>query len=441
MAKELAISLTKSQTEFYKLLQDLDVTYPAFSGGPGTGKSYLMDLSAVTLGMHSSQANIYIYAPEHHHIRTIHVPMVEYWLDAFKIKHKPYNKQENKIEVTAANCGSFYFKPMDNANALVGYESYAAFIDELDTLDENNASDIWNAVIKRNRQQPTDVPKEYRVYDEERDMWVCANKIATFSTPEGYNFCYKKWGLDPKPGYQVVFGDTRDNPYATKQYIQSIFDMYPEYIAESYISGHWVNMRSSSVYFNYDPELHDSFEEILPGENLYIGCDFNVDNTSATIFVKRKGKEWHAVEELCGLKDAATLAEIVHNVYAKIGHKIYIYPDSTGKARSNANASISAINELEAKGFVIKANGHNFLVKDRVNAANNAFKQGWVFVNRRNCPMVSRCLSNQPYGKNNEPCKKTGYDHQNDATTYPLVFELGLRPKLFNIPFAYTYKS
>lgn len=390
--------------------------------------------------MRSKEANIYIYAPQHHHIRTIEVPNVLYWLRQFKLKHKPYNKHEGVIEVESPNCGNFYFKPMDDPSALVGYQSYAALVDELDVLDEDKAGEIWKAVLSRNRQQPKGVSDEHKTYDARLQKKMCSNIAAAFTTPEGYRFCYKKWELERPEGYEQVKGCTLDNPEASSAYIQDVRDSHPPHIAEAYLRGEFINMQSTAVYFNYNPELHNSFEEVRPKEPLYIGCDFNVDNTSATVFVKRNGNEWHAVDELSGVRDAATLAQLIDNKYASKGHRITMYPDSSGKARSNANASMSAISELEAKGFQIKANGHNFPIEDRVNATNNAFLKGWLYINQRNCPATTRCLVNQPYDKNGKPCKKTGYDHQNDATTYPIVFELGLRPKLFSIPFSFAQK-
>ena len=432
--------MTQSQLNFYSLIQNPEINHPLFVGGPGCGKSFILALSAVTLAMRSKEAHIYIYAPQHHHIRTIEVPNVVYWLKQFKIKHKQYNKHEGVIEVDSPNCGNFYFKPMDDASALVGYQSYAALVDELDTLDEDKAHEIWKAVLSRNRQQPANVDESHKVWDQRLQRKVCANIAAAFTTPEGYRFCYKKWELENPEGYSQVKGCTLDNPQASSAYIQDVRDSYAPHIAEAYLNGEFINMQSTAVYFNYDPVLHDSFEEIYRGEPLFIGCDFNVDNTSATVYIKRNGKEWHAVDEFSGVRDSATLAKMIFDKYASKGHRIVMYPDSSGKARSNANASVSAISELTARGFLVRANGHNFPIEDRVNATNNAFLKGWLFINQRNCPNTTRCLVNQPYDKNGKPCKKTGYDHQNDATTYPIVFELGLRPKIFKIPFSFAQK-
>lgn len=442
MTAELKICLTNSQADFVDLALSKNCYNPLFVGGPMCGKSFILGFVAVLFGQHSKHANIYIYAPQHHHIRTIEVPNVIYWLDQFKIKHKGYNSHENMIKVDSPNCGNFYFKTMDSpAESYVGYESYVALVDELDTLPLEKADEVYRYIALRNRQQLDDISEEYRVVEESTGKSVCMNKILTFTTPEGFNFCYQTWEMSNNPDYQIVRGCTADNPKCTEKYLQSVYDRFPAHIAEKYLNGCFVNMQSLAVYFNYDPELHDSFEEIRPGENLYIGCDFNVENTAATIFVKRD-KEWHAVDELTGLRDAATLADSIDRLYQKKGHKIFMYPDCSGVNRSNANASsMSAIQELKNKGFVIRANSKNFPVEDRINATNNAFMKCLVKINQRKCPTVSRCLINQAYDKNGKPDKKSGYDHSNDATTYLIVYELGLRSKLFSIPFSFAQKS
>jgi hypothetical protein len=44
-------------------------------------------------------------------------------------------------------------------------------------------------------------------------------------------------------------------------------------------------------------------------------------------------------------------------------------------------------------------------------------------VNDVQCPETARCLEQQAYDKNGEPDKQTGFDHQNDATGYPIAYE------------------
>jgi len=423
------ITLTESQSKFL----NLECDFPLFVGGPGCGKSYLLGLAAVSDALHSKDADVYIYAPENHHIRTIEVPNVLYWLDVMKIKNKGYNKQENCIITEDPRCGNFYFKNMETAATMVGYESYAAHVDELDTLDEKKAAEIWRQILMRNRQQPKGVPQHNLRWDGEKESWFAINRARAYTTPEGYKFCYKTWELEGHVDYQQVKGRTADNPALPSKYVQSIRDRYPEHIAEAYLNGEFCNMESLAVYYNYDPDLHLSFEEVKVGEALYIGCDFNVDNTSATVYVRRNGgKEWHAVDEFVGVRDSATLAHDIANRYS--GHRIVMYPDASGRSGSNANnANLSSIQELERKGFTIRAPKKNFYVEDRINAMNKGLAEGRVFINRVKCPTVARCLINQPYDKHGKPCKKTGYDHQNDATTYPIVFEMGAAKSLYKV--------
>jgi hypothetical protein len=423
------ISLTESQNAFLELTCD----YPLFVGGPGCGKSYLLGLAAVSDALHSPEANVYIYAPENHHIRTIEVPNVLNWLEVLKIKNKGYNKQENCIITEDPRCGNFYFKNMETAATIVGYESYTAHVDELDTLDEKKADEIWRAILMRNRQQPKGVPEEHKRFDDQKGEAYCINRARVYTTPEGYKFCYKNWELREHSDYQQVKGRTQDNPSLPSKYVDSIKDRYPSHVADAYLEGQFVNMESLAVYYNYDPSVHMSFEEVKKGEPLYIGCDFNVDNTSATVYVRRDGgREWHAVDEFVGVRDAATLAHDIANRYKD--HHITMYPDASGRARNNASsANLSSIQELQRKGFTIRANKKNFLVDDRINCANKAFSEGTLLVNQVKCPTTSRCLVNQPYDKHGKPCKKTGYDHQNDATTYPIVYEMGVSKSLYKI--------
>ena len=69
-------------------------------------------------------------------------------------------------------------------------------------------------------------------------------------------------------------------------------------------------------------------------------------------------------------------------------------------------------------------NNTNPAVKDRVIAVNTALEKGQLFINSDKCPETVRCLEQQVYDKNGEPDKKSGDDHQNDATGYPIAYEL-----------------
>ena len=153
-----------------------------------------------------------------------------------------------------------------------------------------------------------------------------------------------------------------------------------------------------------------------------IGMDFNVQKQAATVWVKREGgKQWHAVDELVDMYDTPDAVRIITERYS--GHRVTIYPDDSGGSRKTVDASKSDISLLESAGFSIRAHKTNPGVKDRINATNAAFERGILFVNSYRCPTVASNLEQQVYGKNGEPDKKSGVDHQNDATTYPIAYE------------------
>ncbi len=414
-----------------------------FCGGYGCGKSHLLGFCAVQDAYHSSDAVIAIYEPDHALIRTVAIPRIQYWLELFGVKYT-LNKHDSTIYTSSTGIGDFVFRTMDNPELLVGYESYRSHIDELDTLSEAKASAIWTKVLGRNRQTPKGIPQEHMKWNENKKVFEAVNKISAYTTPEGYKFCYKMWVENAKPSYQMVRGKTIDNPTLTEAYIQSLIDSYPANLIEAYMNGEFVNLDSSTVYANYDRAKHESYERIRENETLYIGCDFNVNNGAATIYVRRNGgKEWHAVEELCAMKDTPEMIRIISEKWKQKGHHIVMYPDSSGASRSaaNANASMSSIAQLHQAGFEVRAHKKNPLVVDRIAAMNKAYSDGRVFINSRNCPTTAKCQEQQSYDKNGQPDKKSGVDHQNDATTYPIAYEMAIRKPLFPIEFSFVNKT
>ncbi len=429
--RELNFSVTASQAEFL----GLDCMFPAFIGGLGSGKSHAMAISAVMDASQSSNAIVALYEPTHDHIKRIILPKIEEILVDNGIAYT-HNKQDHIIYTSSSQFGDFIFRSLENPALIVGYEAFRSHVDELDVLSEDKAQEAWVKIIARNRQNP-------------KGLKDVKNRVSAYSTPEGYKFMYKGWGrntvlkegsnstyISPNPDYQMVQAKTRDNPYLQESYIQSLVDSYPDALVAAYLEGEFVNLNSTTVYSAYNRDAHDSSETIQPNETLYIGCDFNVEKTAATVYVRRSN-QWHAAAELVNLLDADTLAQTIQDRWQSKGHTIVIYPDCSGASRSNANATMSAIGILQKARFEVRARRKNPDIRDRVMATNKAFNAGRVFINSRECPVASRCLEQQSYDKNGEPDKKSGNDHQNDATTYPLAYEMAIRKPLFAIDFSY----
>ena len=420
---QIKVSATKPQADFFAL----DCKFPAFIGGFGVGKSETMCNSALLDSLEGgSDSLIALYEPTYDLVRLILAPRMQDKLHEWGVRFK-YNKSENIIYTSNPQIGDFVLRTLDNPARIVGYESFRAKIDEIDTLKTEHARDAFYKIIARNRQRPS----TYRALTSKP-----INTVSIFSTPEGFRFAHERWHKNKTPDYQMIQAHTESNPFLPDDYVQSLRDTYPPQLLEAYLEGKFVNLTSGTVYSSYDRDKCNSDEVIKKDDTLLIGCDFNVTKQAATIYVKR-GEVWHCVEELVDMYDTPAMIDTIKSKYPK--HVVYMYPDASGGSRKTVNASTSDIALLEQAGFMVKAEKKNPYVRNRIIAMNKALDSGMVKINAKNCPIVAQCLEQQAYDKNGEPDKKSGNDHQNDATTYPIAFEMPIIKPVANLKINFSY--
>lgn len=446
MSKQIDISFTEDQAAFFQLPEK----FTLFSGGMGCGKTSCMIRGSFIDATHSSNAIVALYQPKYELIDSFIMPLMEAFLIEQGIRYVA-NKKLHEISTSNGQIGDFIFRSFDKPELIVAYEVYRAHVDEIDVVDEEHARTAWNKIIGRCRQRPRGIPESLMIWNETDQRFDPDNKVRAYSTPEGYKFTYKQWCLNKDPEYAYLCADSRKNTFLPRGYVESQMSSYSKELIDAYVMGKWVNMASGAVYSSYKPydelnrPLHVSRETIREGEPLYIGCDFNVRNISATVWVKRiGGEQWHAVKELTGVFDTEELIRIIKERWKDKGHDITMYPDASDPTHTT-NASLTDILMLQAAGFKIKAlknkqgKYRNPDVRDRISAMNNALRLGRVFINDKECPTTSDCLIQQAYDKNGEPDKKSGFDHQNDATTYPIAYEMGIKKAVYHIPVSWAY--
>jgi hypothetical protein len=398
---------TAPQLEFHALQSK----FSAFVGGYGSGKTETLCNQAIIDASHSPDTLISLYEPTFDLIRLVIAPRMIEKLDEYKIRHR-WNKQENIIYTKHKQMGNFVLRSLERPERIIGFQSYRAHIDEFDTLKPEHAQLAWRKILGRNRQKPRGVKKPF-------------NRCSVYTSPEGFKYVYNRFVKNKKPGYEMVQASSYSNPYLPEDYIESLLNDYPPQLVEAYVEGKFVNLTSGTVFNCYNRKMHDSKETIKEKETLYIGNDFNVTRMAATVYVRRDGgKQWHSVEELVDLYDTPDLCRVIKERWKDKGHHIVMYPDASGGSRSSKNGNVSDIAILRQHGFEIRVNSTNPSVKDRINATNAAFTKGLLYVNADRCPTVADCLEQQVYDKNGEPDKKSGNDHQNDATSYPVAYEM-----------------
>ncbi|MFA5323518.1 MAG: terminase family protein, partial [Smithella sp.] len=380
----------------------------------GSGKTWVEGQAECIHYWQWPKVNQGYFAPTYSIIRDIYYPTIEEV--AFSMGLNVDVKQGNhEVHFYSGRAfrGTTICRSLDHPQSIVGFKIGRASVDELDTLPIIKAEDCWRKIIARMR---------YNIAG-------LKNGIDIGTTPEGFRFCHKLFvqmvqdNPELKNNYGLIQASTYDNEKnLPDDYIPSLKENYPAELIEAYIDGQFVNLTSGTVYRNYDRVRCNSTETIKAKEPLFIGQDFNVQKMASAVFVQRPDG-FHAAGELKDVFDTPDVIKIIKERWFSKGHRIIIYPDASGNSRKSVDASKSDIALLTQAGFEVRVNPRNPAVKDRVLATNKAFEQGKVKVNAKACPTIARCLEQQAYDQNGEPDKTTGFDHMNDAFSYPIAYE------------------
>lgn len=387
--------------------------FRAFVAGFGSGKTWVGSAATCKHFWEFPKVNSGYFAPSYPQIRDIFYPTIEEvahdW--GLKVEIRTGDKEVHYYS-GAKYRGTTICRSLDDPASVVGFKIGHALVDEFDLLAIDKALLSQRKIMARMR---------YKVDG-------LKNGIDYTTTPEGFKGTYQIFAddLQKKPEKAVNYGIIHASTYQNAanlpdDYIPSLLEAYPEQLITAYLDGQFVNLTSGTVYRNYHRERCSSNETVQGKEALRIGMDFNVEHMAATVYVMRD-KVWHAVDEFVDYLDTPDICRAIKERYPD--NKITVYPDASGKNRKTTGASESDIKIIKNAGFAVKAHDSNPMVKDRVNATNKALSDGLLKVNYRKAPTVARCFEQQAYDKNGEPDKKGGQDHQNDASTYPIAFEL-----------------
>lgn len=392
--------------------------FKAFVAGYGSSKTFTGCMSMCNHFYEWPLINQGYFAPTYPHIRDIFYPTIEEVAEkmGMSVEIKEGNKEVHFYSGNQYR-GTTICRSLERPGSIIGFKIGHAMIDEFDVLPIHKAKIAWQKIIARMR---------YKIDG-------LKNGIDITTTPEGFRYVYQLFFKNPsekpelKKNYGLIQASTYDNEkHLPKDYIPSLIEAYPSELIDAYIDGQFVNLTSGTVYRVYDRIKHNSTETIQEREPLYIGMDFNVQHMAATIYVHRE-KAWHVVAELKEVFDTPDMIRLIQDRWQKGKHPITIYPDASGRSRKSVNASESDIFLLRQAKFKVKNYLSNPLVKNRVMATNKAFENSLLFVNHLECPTVASCFEQQSYDKNGEPDKTSGFDHQNDASTYPIAYEMPIK--------------
>lgn len=372
----MSINLHAGQSEVYEdLFVNHSARFAVVNCSRGWGKSYMAGVAAVTavfelLELPKKVPNkvVYVIAPTYDQVTDIYYPLINYDLG-----------MEDYAIRSSRDMGRFIFK--DNVELrLLSYESverirgkgaYFVVWDEVSSCKRGiEPQEAWQSVVE---------PAIRTRWSKQRALVHKARspgRALIISTPKGYNFFHDMYNFrDVDPEWKSYHYDYTASPFLDAAEIASIRSQTdPIKFASEYLAS--FNESGNNVFYCFDRNKHlrnDLADFTKPengdtGEDVHIGIDFNVGIQASTAFAVRGG-QIQILDEFKGHPDTETLAVAISTKYK--GHKIYAYPDPSGRARkSSAPVGRTDFSILESHGIRCLARQKAPPIVDSVAAVN-----------------------------------------------------------------------
>jgi phage terminase large subunit len=275
-------------------------------------------------------------------------------MDEWGVKYK-YKSQDGIIEVQGG--ATLYAISMEKYDLLRGIEVGFAWSDECAFYRE----EAYNVLIGRIRDT----------------RGPCIWKGTT--TPNGFNWLYKRFVEKPSASSKVVYGSTLDNVVNLKPgYYDDLKGNYDSRLAQQELDGRFVNLNAGRVYHAFDRRTQ-VISAIRKGESMHLGIDFNVHPLCGVYGYYRNGIVY--IERELYLENSNTFAAAKQSRLDYPGERLIAIPDSTGNKRhSSASETDHEILRRAGLEVIVK---HNPPIKDRENNVNRLLEQGKLYIDPR----------------------------------------------------------
>lgn len=431
----MSINLHSGQSEVFEdLFVDKKHRFDVVCCSRGWGKSFMAATAAVTaiyelleLDLKVPNKTVYIIAPTYDQVTDIYYPLINYDLG-----------MEDVALRSSRDLGRFVF-PKNVELRLLSYEAverirgkgaYFVVWDEISSCKKGiHPKEAWQSVIEPailTRWSP-ERAKAYGAKSAGRGLFI--------STPKGYNFFHEMFHYsEVDDNWGAFHYDFRASPFLDPNEIERIkrntdpIKFASEYLASFTDSG-------NKVFYCFDRKKHVTQEisDFIPpkagekGEDVHINIDFNVGLQCSSAFAIRGG-QIHILDEFKGHPDTETLAISISTKYK--GHKVYAYPDPSGRARkSSAPVGRTDFSILESYGIKCLARAKAPPIIDSVNAVNkklmNAAGDISLYVHPK-CVGVINSLERTKWVDNNPDTaaidKSEGIEHFSDGIRYGVEY-------------------
>ena len=341
----------------------------------GWGKSYMAAVAGVTavfelleLGERVPNKTVYIIAPTYDQVTDIYYPLINYDLG-----------MEDYAIKSSRDLGRFVF-PNNVELRLLSYEAvermrgkgaYFVVWDEVSSCRKGiDPKEAWQSVI---------LPCIKTRWSNKRAIAYGARapgRALIISTPKGYNYFHELYNYrENDKDWHSYHYDYTQSPFLDPEEIErDRHNMDPVKFASEYKASFTESGNNLFYTFSRDKHVKSDLPDFYSaeggerGEDVHVNIDFNVGLQCSSVFAVR-GKQIHILDEFKGHPDTETLAIAIATKYK--GHKIYAYPDPSGRARkSSAPVGRTDFSILESNGIRCLARTKAPPIVDSVAAVN-----------------------------------------------------------------------
>ena len=344
MIKELEVS--SSQIRFL----ESSTPFTLYCGGIGSGKTFGGGLWAAMMTMQYPDCSGMITANTHSQLQKATLSGFFKVLDLIGIGYE-YKQQSGEVHIGKT---IIYALAMENYEAIRGIEVGWVWGDECAFYKER-AFDVCIGRI-RDKRGP------------------CQWKGTT--TPNGFNWIYKRAVQFATDDWQVIYARTKDNAgNLGDNYLKTLHTQYDDKLAKQELEGQFINLSEGKVYYYFDREKHVKPAPPVFG-TVVVGLDFNVDPMCGMYCIQKDGIIYITKELYLRDSNTFNAAEKIKADYP--GNRKEVVADSTGdKRRSSARNTDHEILRRYGLDVVPFKNPY---VKDRYNNVNRLFFHEKLFI-------------------------------------------------------------
>jgi hypothetical protein len=418
----------------------------------GWGKSHLGGVSALTsvwelleLDENVPNKNVYIIAPTFDQVMEIYYPllMYDFGLEEYDVH---FTKDEAKFVFPKRT--SLKLLSYESVERMRGKGAYFVVWDEVSSCKRGvKPKEAWNSIIK-----PC-ITTRWSYKHARRFGAKFPGRGLIIGTPKGFNFFKEMYDTpDSDDEWGRFHFSYKEAPLLDiKEIEKERNNMDPVEFASEYEAS--FKESGLSVFYMFDRDIHvrgprhqfGTLQPFIeksadtPAEDVHLGIDFNVGLQCTSAFaIRGPEKVVEVLDEMKGHPDTETLALAIKAKYIDKGHKVYAYPDPTGKSRkTSAAVGVTDFTILQEVGVNIRARSHSPPIIDSVKATNRRLKtaSGLVrFYVRPECKGVIESLEKTKWVDNNPDValidKTEGKEHYSDGLRYAMEWLFPIKDNL-----------